>query len=128
MKVVKAYRKVMTRLVDEGTRIAAQKGESLNSKSEWHQPRIIRNVIVSGGAEMVPGRGGVVFLGDGGRGGAFRGGEFAVRGGEAALRGGGGEAARGGVEAVERAPEAGIASKTRSRRTIGQGGRVCGVS
>ena len=53
----------------EGTRIAGQQGESLNSKSEWHQPRIIRNVIVSGGAEMVAGRGGVVFLdgGDGGR-------------------------------------------------------------
>ena len=47
-----------------------------------------------------------------------------MRGGEAALRGGGGEAARGGVEGVERAPEAGIASTTRSRRTIGQGGRV----
>ena len=59
MKVVKAYRKVMTRLVDEGTRITAQKGESLKSKSEWHQLRTIRNIIVSGGAEMVPGRGSV---------------------------------------------------------------------
>ena len=142
VKVVKAYRKVMTRLVDEGTRIAGQQGESLNSKSEWHQPRIIRNVIVSGGAEMVAGRGGVVFLdgGDGGRGGAVRRGEAGVRGGEAAVRGGeaavgGGEAAvrgveavRGGVGGVERAPEAGVASRTRSRRTIGQGGRVGGVS
>ena len=41
---------------------------------------------------------------------------------------GGGEAVRGGVDDVARAPEAGVASRTRSRRTIGQGGRVGGVS
>ena len=124
VKVVKAYRKVMTRLVDEGTRIACQQGESLNSKSEWHQPRIIRNVIVSGGAEMVAGRGGVVFLGDGRRGGAaVRGGEADERGGEAAV-----STCDAAVDGMERAPEAGVASRTRSRRTIGQGGRVVGVS
>ena len=60
VKVVKTYRKGITRLVDEGKRIAAQ--ESLNSKSEWHQPRIIHNVIASGGAEMVAGRGPEDFL------------------------------------------------------------------
>ena len=49
VKVAKAYRKVITRLVDDGNRIAAQEGESLNSESEWHQPRIIRNVILSDG-------------------------------------------------------------------------------
>ena len=103
VKVVKSFRKVITRLVDEGNRIAAQEGESLNSKSEWHQPRIIRSVIVSGGAEMVAGRGAGGFLRAGGQGAAVV---------------GGGEAVRRGVEGVVRAPEAGVASRT--RRAIGQ--------
>ena len=89
VKVAKAYRKVITRLVDDGNRIAAQEGESLNSESEWHQPRIIQNVIVSGGAELVAGRGAGGFLRAGGQGAAvWVGSEATVRRGEAAVRGG----------------------------------------
>ena len=33
-----------------------EKGELLNSKSEWNQPKIIRSTIHSGGAELVAGR------------------------------------------------------------------------
>ena len=32
------------------------KGELLNSKTEWHQPRIIRTTVHTGGAEMAGGR------------------------------------------------------------------------
>ena len=67
VKVVRAYSKVLTRCVDEGTFIAEHKGELLNSKSEWRQPRIIRNVILSGGAEMAGGRVGNGFLRAGGQ-------------------------------------------------------------
>ena len=49
---MKAYQKVFTRLVDEGTNIAKHAGCVLNSKTEWHQPKIIRNVIIQGGAEV----------------------------------------------------------------------------
>ena len=63
MKVVRAYSKVLTRCVDEGTFIAEHKGELLNSKSEWRQPSIIRNVILCGGAEMAGGGLGNGFLG-----------------------------------------------------------------
>ena len=52
INIVKAYNKVMTRCIDEGTFIVNHIGEVLNSKSEWHQPRIIRSTILQGGAEM----------------------------------------------------------------------------
>ena len=65
--MIKAYKKPFTRNAEEGTFIANHKGEILNSKSEWHQPSIIRTrtTIVQGGAEQflggpagqVPGRG-----------------------------------------------------------------------
>ena len=65
--ILKAYKKPFTRNAEEGTFIANHKGEILNSKSEWHQPSIIRTrtTIVQGGAEQflggpagqVPGRG-----------------------------------------------------------------------
>ena len=82
---------------------------------------------------MVAGRGAGRFLGAGRQGTAVVGGGEAavVRGGEAAV-GGGDAAVRGGGAAVRenvvRAPEAAVASRTRSRRTIGQGGRVGGMS
>ena len=47
--------------------IAEHKGELLNSKCEWRQPSIIRNVIVSGGVEMARGGLGTGFLGIGGQ-------------------------------------------------------------
>ena len=52
---MKAYQKVLTRLVDEGTNFNSHNGPILNSKSQWHQPKIIRNVIIQGGAEAVRG-------------------------------------------------------------------------
>ena len=42
IKVLKAYKKPFTRNAEEGTYIANHNGELLNSKSEWHQPRIVR--------------------------------------------------------------------------------------
>ena len=30
-------------------------GEILNSKNEWHQPKIIRTTVIQGGAEMIGG-------------------------------------------------------------------------
>ena len=32
------------------------KGELLNSKTEWHQPKIIRTTVHTGGAELAGGR------------------------------------------------------------------------
>lgn len=98
VKVIRAYRKVFTRGVDEGTNIGAHDGELLNSKSEWRQPSIIRNVIVSGGAEVLAG---------------VQGGSFP--------RAGSSRSAEGGVASGEmvRDGEDGVASRTRSRRPIG---------
>ena len=45
----------MTRNIEEGTFIVNYEGEILNSKNEWHQPKIIRTTVVQGGAEMVGG-------------------------------------------------------------------------
>ena len=53
VNILKAYQKVLTRLVDEGTNLSAHNGPILNSKTEWHQPKIIRNIIIQGGAETV---------------------------------------------------------------------------
>ena len=55
VNILKAYQKVLTRLVDEGTNLNSHNGPILNSKTEWHQPKIIRNVIIQGGAEAVKG-------------------------------------------------------------------------
>ena len=55
-EIVKAYQKVMTRGVEEGTFITNHEGEVLNSKNEWRQPKIIRTTILQGGAEMAGGR------------------------------------------------------------------------
>ena len=41
--------------VEEGTFISSHKGELLNSKSEWHQAKVIRTTtrVVQGGADTV---------------------------------------------------------------------------
>ena len=52
VKIVKAYQKPLTRQTEEGTLIINTKGDLLNSKSEWHQPKIIRTTINTGGAEL----------------------------------------------------------------------------
>ena len=53
--IVKAYRKPLTRNIEEGTFIVNYEGEILNSKNEWNQPKIIRTTVVQGGAEMIGG-------------------------------------------------------------------------
>ena len=53
--IVKAYRKPITRIIEEGVFIINHEGEILNSKTEWHQPKIIRTTILQGGAEMAGG-------------------------------------------------------------------------
>ena len=64
IKILKAYKKPFTMCVEEGTFISSHKGELLNSKSEWHQAKVIRTTtsVVQGGAETVrqlgAGRGG----------------------------------------------------------------------
>jgi hypothetical protein len=54
--IEKAYKKPITRIVEEGVFIINHEGEILNSKTEWHQPKIIRTTILQGGAEMAGGR------------------------------------------------------------------------
>ena len=62
IEILKAYNKPFTKCVEEGTLIANHQGELLNSKSEWHQAKVIRTTltVVQGGAEVVtqqrPGR------------------------------------------------------------------------
>ena len=56
IEIVKAYSKPMTRQTEEGTFMINIKGELLNSKTEWHQPKIIRTTIHTGGAELAGGR------------------------------------------------------------------------
>ena len=53
--IVKAYQKPITRIIEEGVFIINYEGEILNSKTEWHQPKIIRTTILQGGAEMAGG-------------------------------------------------------------------------
>lgn len=53
--IVKAYHKPITRNIEEGVFIINYEGEILNSKTEWHQPKIIRTTILPGGAEMAGG-------------------------------------------------------------------------
>ena len=43
IKILKAYQKPFTMLVEEGTFISSHKGELLNSKNEWHQAKIINH-------------------------------------------------------------------------------------
>ena len=109
IKVLRAYKKPLTRGVDEGTNIGAHEGELLNSKSERRQPRIIRNVIVSGGAEVVVGGQGPVSQRDGQQG--------------AEVREVNGDDVRAEVRQAD-----GVASRTRSRRPMGEGGRAGGKS
>ena len=53
--ILKAYKKPFTRLVEEGTFISSHRGELLNSKSEWHQAKVIRTTVrvAQGGAEIL---------------------------------------------------------------------------
>ena len=53
--ILKAYRKPITRIIEEGVFIINHEGEILNSKTKWHQPKIIRTTILQGGAEMAGG-------------------------------------------------------------------------
>ena len=55
IQILKSYKKPFTRLVEEGTFIASHNGELLNSKSEWHQAKVVRTTtqVVQGGAEVV---------------------------------------------------------------------------
>ena len=55
VQILKAYRKPFTRLVEEGTFISNHEGELLNSKSEWHQAKIVRTTtkVIQGGAELL---------------------------------------------------------------------------
>jgi hypothetical protein len=56
VEIVKAYQKPMTRQTEEGTFMINTVGEHLNSKTEWHQPKIVRTTIHTGGAELAGGR------------------------------------------------------------------------
>ena len=55
--------------VEEGTYISSHKGELLNSKSEWHQAKLIRTTtrVVQGGAESLRQQGAGGQAGAGGR-------------------------------------------------------------
>ena len=55
IQILKAYKKPFTKCVEEGTLIANHEGELLNSKSEWHQAKIIRTTtsVVQGGADVL---------------------------------------------------------------------------
>ena len=59
IKILKAYQKPFTMLVEEGTFISSHKGELLNSKNEWHQAKIIRTTtnVIQGGADVLRRRG-----------------------------------------------------------------------
>ena len=54
-QILKSYKKPFTRLVEEGTFIASHNGELLNSKSEWHQAKVVRTTtqVIQGGADFV---------------------------------------------------------------------------
>ena len=68
VKILKAYKKPFTMCVEEGTYIANHRGELLNSKSEWHQPKLIRTTttVVQGGADSLRAGGGRAGGGQGG--------------------------------------------------------------
>ena len=50
INIVKAYQKVLNRSIEEGTFMVNHRGEVLNSKTEWNQPRLKRTTILQGGA------------------------------------------------------------------------------
>ena len=60
IKVLKSYKKAFTKCVEEGTLIASHGGEVLNSKSEWHQAKVIRTTtrVLQGGADVLAQLGG----------------------------------------------------------------------
>ena len=97
VQILKAYRKPFTRLVEEGTFISSHEGELLNSKSEWHQAKIVRTTtkVIQGGAEVLRQEGHAGGGGEGRRhGGSGGGGQH--QGG----RGGGGQPLGGRVGAA----------------------------
>ena len=53
--ILKSYKKSFTKCVEEGTLIANHYGEVMNSKSEWHQAKVVRTTtrVVQGGADAV---------------------------------------------------------------------------
>ena len=55
IQILKSYKKPFTRLIEEGTFIASHNGELLNSKSEWHQAKVVRTTaqVIQGGADVV---------------------------------------------------------------------------
>ena len=56
VKIVKAYKKLIRRQTEEGTFIVIVNGKLFNSKTEWHQPKIVRTTIHTGEAELAEGR------------------------------------------------------------------------
>ena len=54
IEILKAYSKAFTMCVEEGTLISSHEGAILNSKSEWHQAKVIRTSVQvrQGGAEV----------------------------------------------------------------------------
>ena len=110
---MKAYNKVFIRVIEEGKYIVKYPGELMNSKLEWHQPQIIRTIMYQGGAEMVS-------VGQSVAGGMVA--AFQRAGGCVRVRGASedGRVEEEAVQGVKRAPEAGVASRTRSSRPIGE--------
>ena len=56
VKIVRADNKPVIRQTEEGTFMINIKGELLNSKTEWHQPKLIRTTINTGGVELAEGK------------------------------------------------------------------------
>ena len=105
--ILKAYKKPFTKCVEEGSYISSHQGQLLNSKSEWHQAKIIRTTttVVQGGAEVVQG-------GAGGQeaGGREQGGVHGVEQG----------ASHGGVQGGRQGRGAATEPRTLRRSTRGQ--------
>jgi hypothetical protein len=53
MRVIRKYKAPLDRQADEGTNMAFAKGSIINSKMQWHQPKLTRTVVVRGGAEIL---------------------------------------------------------------------------
>ena len=56
VEIVKAYSKPATRQTGEEIFMINVGGELLTSKTDWHQPRIIRSTVHTGGGELDGGR------------------------------------------------------------------------
>ena len=54
-KILKAFKKAFTKCLDAGSLIASHGGEIFNSKSESHQPKVMRTTtrVLQGGAEVL---------------------------------------------------------------------------